>query len=54
MFTTPGEIYEHSFRAHSNLIALREDNREFTYKEIWTWSDATIDQLRYLASEMKT
>lgn len=48
MFTTPGEIYEHSFRAHSNLIALREDNREFTYKEIWTWSDATIDQLRDL------
>lgn len=48
MFTTPGEIYEHSFRVHRNLTAVREDTREFTYKEIWTWSDATIDQLRDL------
>lgn len=48
MLSTPGEIYEHSFRVHSNLIALREDTRQLTYKELWTWSDATMDQLREL------
>ncbi|GAA4282912.1 fatty-acid--CoA ligase FadD8 [Brevibacterium daeguense] len=48
MFATPAEIYEHSFRVHSALTALREDDREFTYREVWTWSDATMDQLREL------
>lgn len=48
MFTTPAEIYEHSFRIHATRPAVREDDREFTYRDIWAWSDATIDLLREL------
>ena len=46
MFTTPAEIYEHSFRIHSALTAIREDDREFTYRDLWLWSDAVMEQLR--------
>ncbi|WP_180951818.1 AMP-binding protein [Brevibacterium jeotgali] len=46
MFTTPAEIYEHSFRIHSALTAVREDDREFTYRDLWLWSDAVMEQLR--------
>ncbi|MGW9825273.1 fatty-acyl-CoA synthase [Brevibacterium pityocampae] len=48
MFTTPAEIYEHSFRIHATRPAVREDDREFTYRDIWAWSDATIDLFREL------
>lgn len=48
MFTTPAEIYEHSFLIHATRPAVREDDREFTYRDIWAWSDATIDLLREL------
>ena len=46
VFTTPAEIYEHSFRIHSALTAVREDDREFTYRDLWLWSDAVMEQLR--------
>lgn len=46
MFATPAEIYEHSFRIHSALTAVREDDREFTYRDLWVWSDAVMEQLR--------
>lgn len=48
MFTTPAEIYEHSFLIHATRPAVREDDRDFTYRDIWAWSDATIDLLREL------
>lgn len=48
MFSTTAEIYEHSFVIHSSLTAVREDERSLTYREIWQWSDATMDQLAEL------
>jgi fatty-acyl-CoA synthase len=48
MFTTPAEIYEHSFRVHSALPAVQEDARSFTYRDLWVWSDAVMRQLRGL------
>ena len=50
MFTTPAEIYEHSFRIHTALTAVREDDRELTYGDLWVWSDAVMEQLSRLGA----
>jgi len=50
VFITPAEIFEHSFRIHRTLTAVREDERELTYGELWVWSDAVMDQLRELGA----